>query len=167
MQMLITLLLSVLIHSHPLHVSFTSIAIDSMQHEASVSFKFYTDDFSLLFFHLYEKSVKPEKDKPFTPGEQALINLYMGNSFLLVSGNDTVTLDFVRKDQEDEFVWLFYKCTWPRDNPQNLVLTNKLMLDLYDEQTNLVIVSDGFAEKGYSFNYRNRRLDLNMHKALE
>ena len=165
--MLFSLLLSVLIHSHPMHVSFTSINIDSTQRQATVSCKFYPDDFSLLFFHLYEKSVKPEKEKPFTPGEQSLINKYMGNAFILVAGSDTVALDFVRKDQDDEFVWLHYSGALPQGNPRNLVLTNTLMLDLFDDQTNLVIVSDGSAEKGYSFNYRNRRLELNMHSAPE
>jgi hypothetical protein len=160
MQMLLTLLLSVMIHSHPLHVSFTSIAIDSAQHEATVTFKFYPDDFSLLFFHLYEKSVKPEKDKSFTPSEQALISKYMENAFVLVCGSDTVKLDFVRKDQDDEFVWLFYKGILPGSKLKNLVLTNKLLLDLYDDQTNLVIVTFGNVEQGFSFTYKNWQKEL-------
>ena len=149
------------IRAHPLHVSLTSIAFNTGNNEVSIIYKFYTDDFSLLFYHLYEKTVNPEKDKPFAPGELTLINNYISQSFHLVSGNDTLTLDFLRKEQEDEFVWLYYTGVFDESNPQEMiVLSNKLLLDLYDDQTNLVIVTLGNVEKGFSFTYNNWRKEL-------
>ena len=160
MTFLTTLLLSALMHLHPVHVSFTGIDIDSGNKQVSVSMKFYTDDFSLLFYHLYEKKVKPEMDTDFTPGELELINKYILGSFTLVAAGDTVALDFVRKDQEDLFVWLYYTSVLPSGYSNGLMLTNKLLLDLYEDQTNLVIFTDGKMEKGFSFTYKNWQKEL-------
>jgi hypothetical protein len=161
MTLFSTFLLGLALNSHPLHVSYTSIEIKPETRETLVSMKFYTDDFSLLFYHLYEKTVSPEKDKPFAPGELALINNYISQVFVLASGTDTLKLDFARKEQEDEFVWLYYTGVFPESNPQEMiVLSNRLLLDLYNDQTNLVIVTLGNVEKGFSFTYNNWRKEL-------
>jgi len=164
MTVLFTVLFSALLSNHPLHVSCTSIDISTEKKEASLTFKFYTDDFSLLFFHLYEKTLKPEIDQELTNTQLALINTYMDHSFSIVTGKDTVDLNFLRKEQDDVNIWLYYKGSLPKNLGRNVFLTNTLLLDLYGDQTNLVIVTQGKAEKGYTFNYNSYRQELDIEQ---
>jgi hypothetical protein len=146
--------------AHPLHVSFTSIEINAEKHEASLVYKFFTDDFSLLFYHLYEKNVIPQADTEFKENELKIINKYLNGAFQLVAGRDTLLFTYVKKEQNEESVWLHYKASLSGKRIKTLMLTNKLLLDLYEDQTNLVIISDGLAEKGYTFNFRERQSEI-------
>ncbi|HEX2394382.1 MAG TPA: DUF6702 family protein, partial [Bacteroidales bacterium] len=46
--------------SHPLHVAYTNIDINKDQETISVSHKVFTQDFVLLFAHLFEKNIEPK-----------------------------------------------------------------------------------------------------------
>jgi hypothetical protein len=167
MSMLFSILFTGLLLGHPLHVSLTSIDINPEQKEALVTCKFYTDDFSLLFYHLYEKNIKPETEKEFTDAELDLINKYMNGSFSMVTGKDTIALEYLRKDQNEESIWLYYKGILPKNKIKTVLLTNKLLLDLYEDQTNLVIITNKLVEKGYTFNYKIRQSELDFHKEFD
>lgn len=162
MTILLTALFSALLQFHPLHVSFTSIDIPKGKEEAALSFKFYTEDFSLLFYHLYEKNIQPVMDQEFSQDQLGVINGYLTKAFSLVSGQDTAALAFVRKEQNEENIWLYYQVDLPENLQNSLILTNLLMLDLYEDQTNLVIVTHGKNEKGYTFDARNHREEIDI-----
>ncbi len=167
MVLLNPVLVSLLFVAHPIHVSVTSLEINTEKKELFISHKMFTDDFSLLFYHLYEKNLQPQPGKDFTPVELEVINGYMSEAFILDLGRNRLPLRFVRKDQDDLSTWLYYSGELPTHHFKNLVLTNVLMLDLYEDQTNLVIVSDGRNEKGYTFNYMERRMEIEIFRDSE
>ncbi len=162
MTILLTALFSALMQFHPLHVSFTSIDIHKDKGEAALSFKFYTEDFSLLFYHLYEKNIRPSVDREFNQDQLGVVNGYLKEAFSLVSGQDTTDFRYIRKEQNEESIWLYYQADLPENMQNSLFLTNLLMLDLYEDQTNLVIITNGTHEKGYTFDYRKHRQELDI-----
>ena len=81
----------------------------------------------------------------------------MKHRFILVSGKDTINLLYNSKQQEDESLWLYYSGTLDKRNLKDLTINNLLLLDLYMDQTNLVIVNQGSTEKGLSFDWDNRQ----------
>jgi hypothetical protein len=153
---LIYLLLFTFLNSHPLHVSFTSVDFNSDLHEVSVTYKFFTDDFSLLLYHVFGKEIIFKNDQELTSSDIELIDSYLSRAFVIVEQKDTLNFDFIRKEQDDQSLWFYYKAKRTRNRVGDISITNLLMLNIYDDQTNLVILSDGMAEKGYSFNLRNR-----------
>ena len=167
MNLTFALLLTLGLNSHPVHVSVTSIDINTEKREISIAHKMFTDDFSLLFYHLYEKNIQPQVSKDFTPGELEVINGYISDAFILDWDKTRLPFRFVRKDQDDMSTWLYYSGELPAQDFNNLVLTNTLMLDLYEDQTNLVIVSDGKTEKGYTFNYMDRQMEIEIFQDSE
>lgn len=150
------------LYSHPLHVSFTSIDINPVQREVNLSVKLYTEDLKLVVFHLYEEQINPEVPQELTGNQLRLINRYMDRSFTLVSETDTVDLEYVRKEFSDEYIWLHFKGSLPGKDLSSLWLTNMILLDLYEDQTNLVILINGKHEQGYTFNYLIRRLEMGI-----
>ena len=160
--LLFTILFSALLAAHPIHVSVTSLDINTEKDTIFVSQKMYTEDFKLLFYHLYEKNIKPLQDKNLTQDELNLINGYMKDAFVVESGSTRLPLGFVRKDQDEESIWLYYTCPLPSDNISALMLTNSLLLQLFDDQTNLVIVTYRGADTGYTFNYDNWKSEIRL-----
>jgi hypothetical protein len=157
MIVITTLLFAFSFSLHPMHVAYTSIEVNPEQKTIAVVHKFFTADVSLLFYHLFEKSIEPQKDFEFSKAEIDLINNYMKERFILVSDNDTIDLNYLRKEQEDESIWLYYSGKFTKAKPKSLIINNLLMLDLYFDQTNLVIATHGMKENGFTFNFNNRQ----------
>lgn len=162
MTVLFSFMLLSSLHFHPMHVSFTSIDIDTEKKEVSLSLKLYASDFNLLFYHLYEVQINPEISRDFSSDQLTLLNKYLDKSLILFNGKDTLRYEYVRKEQDEDFIWLYFKGSWPGSNHKPVMLTNMLLLDLYEDQNNLVIVTRGTWEQGYSFNYRTRQLQLDI-----
>jgi hypothetical protein len=162
MASLNSLLLACFIAAHPLHVSFTNVEINRDKKIVTVSHKFYINDFSLLFYHLFEKNIEPQQDKAFSASEIQLINSYMGERFTLSNNTDTIGLKYLHKEQVDESIWLYYEGDLSNANFDSLTIENLLMLDLYEDQKNLVIITHGGKESGYEYDYTNLRSVLDI-----
>lgn len=157
MSLLLSLVIAVLSVSHPLHITYTSIEVDQVNDSISLSHKFYTNDFTLLFHHLFEKQVEPKMNQEFSAPELDLVQTYLSYRFILVSGTDTIRLNYLHKDQDDENVWLYFKGRLPENNLKSLSVRNQLLLDLYEDQTNLVIITCGKEERGFTFNIADQQ----------
>ncbi|HLO60075.1 MAG TPA: DUF6702 family protein [Bacteroidales bacterium] len=157
MSFLPSLILTAAVWMHPLHVAYTNIEINEQQKSISVTHKMYTNDFTLLFFHLFEKNIIPVDSADFRPSEIDLINHYMKYRFFLVADNDTLKLDYKGKQLDDEYIWLTFSGKFDTVPQANLEINDMLLLDLFMDQTNLVIVNNGPVEKGFSFNWDNRQ----------
>jgi hypothetical protein len=160
--LLLTILFSWLIAAHPVHVSVTNLEISTEKNTIFISQKMFTDDFDLLFYHLYEKNIKPLSGKDLSEAELALINGYMKDAFVVESGSTKLPLSFVRKEQNEESIWLYYTCPLPSKNISSLMLTNSLLLQLFDDQTNLVIVTFRGKDTGYTFNYNSWKSEIRL-----
>jgi hypothetical protein len=151
------LFLAFALFMHPVHVAISSVEIDSTG-VVRVSHKFYIDDFSLLFWHLYEKNIKPSDSVGFSENELAFVNGYLNEAFgLRCSGEGNIRMEYEGKDQDGEYLWIKYKGQMPADFGSAFTLTDEIMFDLNFDQTNLVIVSCGKFEQGYTFNYTGKR----------
>jgi hypothetical protein len=164
MVFLASVILAGFVSAHPMHISFTSVEFNDEKKTVTVSHKFYTNDFSLLFYHVYERIIEPQQDTLFTKAEIDLISQYMRERFMLLTDNDTIALEFIAKEQDGEFIWLSYRGDLLNTGIKSLVIDNLLMLDLFEDQTNLVIIARGSKENGFSFDYMNRRSVLNMEE---
>ncbi len=156
MSFILSLIITGLSILHPLHITYTSIEINRGNDSICLSHKFYTSDFTLLFYHLFEKQIEPAMNKEFSAQELDLIKTYLNYRFVLASGTDTIHLEYLRKDQDDESLWLYLKGKLPDNGLKSLSVQNQLLLDLYDDQTNLVIIICGKEEKGFTFNITNQ-----------
>jgi hypothetical protein len=157
MTLIPALIVAASISLHPLHVAYTNIEIDPEQKTISVTHKIFTNDFTLLFFHLFEKNIIPQENIEFQSAEIDLIDQYMEQRYILLTVSHTIRLNYKSKQLEEETLWLYYSGRFEKDPPLDLTINNLLLLDLYIDQTNLVIVNHGPSEKGLTFNWDNRQ----------
>jgi hypothetical protein len=156
MQILPALIIAASVTMHPMHVAYTNIEISQDQKTVTVSHKIYTADLTLLFAHLFEKNIVPSDTTEFKQTEIDLITHYMKYRFNLVAGTDTIQLGFKSKQMDDEHIWLTFNGNLPPGFKGELTINNMLLLDLYMDQKNLVILNNGSIEKAFTFNWDNR-----------
>lgn len=146
-----------LFSAHPLHVAYSNVEIDQENSTIEVSHKIYIQDFTLLFVHLFEQHIEPKDESDFSEQEIRMIDGYMKERFIIITGNDTLDLNYSKKQQDEETVWLFYSGKLKKKLPAKLEISNMLLLDLFMDQTNLLILNDGSTEKGITFNWDKRQ----------
>jgi hypothetical protein len=163
MNILASCLMLNLLALHPVHVSYTSVDIAAETGEINMVCKFFTDDLKLLFYHFYDRELPFDPGKDLTGDEVDLISRHLLGSFVLKEGDDKpVNFTFVRKEQNEESIWLYFRGKFDQQMPDAIALTNTLLLDLFEDQTNLLILTTGGDEKGVRFDYRTREMKIKL-----
>lgn len=148
------LLLFVLLVFHPVHVSVTSMEYSKGEKIFLVSFKVFTDDFETIVERKYGVNLNLGKeDELKNAGEY--FNRYFRESFsFIVNGEDLKEPVFLEKKMNDIAVWLYYR--YPIScSVEKVEIMNIIMLDMFMDQSNLLIFKYNDFEKGFIFN-RNK-----------
>lgn len=153
------LLISNFFLMHPVHVSITNLDIQSEKDTISLSFKVFTDDFQLLVNQLYDIQLDLSENGNYDLHREQ-INTYFQDHFkLIVKGKELKYINTGIK-RNDEAVWFFYRIVSKKDL-KTFVIRNTLMLDLYPDQKNLLIMKKGNLERGYQFNIKKKEYTIN------
>ena len=144
---------------HPVHVSVTSMDIDPETGQINVSIKLFSDDLEELISRKYnvQLGITALED----PGDNIeALNRYIAEAFLCkINGKDTVVLEFSKLKINEEAIWLYYTYNYP-GKIRKMDMTNMLMLEKYEDQTNLLILTYNDIQNGYRLNNKNQELSL-------
>jgi len=144
---------------HPIHVSVTSLEYLEDEELFSASFKIFTDDFEAILFRNYGVKLKIDED-PKPESQIPYFNRYISESFYFIVNEDKKMIPlFERKKVNEEAVWLYYsfKCS---QSIKSVRIHNALMMDMFDDQTNLLIFKYFDLEKGYRF--KKSKMDIQI-----
>ena len=145
---------------HPVHVSVTNLEIQSENNSISLSFKVFTDDFQLMIDQLYNVKVDLSENGNYDLHKKQIDN-YLKDNFTLINNGKELIFTNTGIKTNDEAVWFFYKTTINKDL-KSFVIRNSLMLDLYPDQKNLLILKYGEIERGYQFNFKKKEITINL-----
>lgn len=154
------LLISNFFLMHPVHVSVTNLEIQSENNSISLSFKVFTDDFQSVIDQLYNIKVNLSENENYDLNKEHIDNYLNDNFTIIVNGKELIFTNTGIKTN-DEAVWFFYKTTINKDF-KSFVIRNSLMLDLYPDQKNLLILKYGKIERGYQFNFKKKEITINL-----
>ena len=132
---------------HPVHVSLTSVDYAPKDGFVNVFVKMYLDDF-LLDAEQYEDIFLKDNRK-----SKKITEKYINQKFVIKANNKTLKGKInnfeVIKSLEDEIkVYMEYKTS---RKPKELLIRNLIMTDLYEDQSNLVIIKIDNFEDGFKF----------------
>ena len=148
---------------HPVHVSVTNLDLDPVRGKVELSVKIFADDFQDLILHKYgvQLNIIEEED----PGDKiAAVNEYMQEALQLVfNGNETADLQFVDAKLNEEAIWLFYKYEH-QNKIRKVDIVNRVMLEKFRDQTNLMIVTYNNKQNGYRLDNKTTDLSFNIKK---
>ena len=89
-----------------------------------------------------------------TTKEQHAVTDYIDRNFIITDGQQhRIPVEFTGWKLEDFSVWLFFNAN-PKDEISSITLQNTIMLDLFSDQVNLVILQLGDIQNGFEFNKR-------------
>jgi hypothetical protein len=147
---------------HPVHVSLLNIDIEPDTGNIQVVFKFFSDDFENIILRKY--NVQLNITQKVDPGKQIeAINSYIEESFeMAINGKKIETWEFVRNELDDLAIWLYYNSKYT-GHIETVSLKDEVMMDLFNDQTNLVIFTYGDKQNGYRLNNKNRHIAFNLN----
>ena len=127
---------------HAFHTSLTQIEFNQKEKSLEISIRVFTDDFETTLSKLNggQKIIIAANDK-----NDAIINKYIQQHFGLISPQkQKKTLNFIGKEIEGVATWIYLEVP---DSPNGgtsyqavtgSILENKILVDTFDDQTNLV-----------------------------
>jgi hypothetical protein len=142
---------------HPVHVSLLNVDLDQKTGKIEIVFKFYSDDFERIIFNKY--AIDLDITDKVDPGEKIdAINKYIDESFQLsINGMKIDKWEYTGNQINEGAIWLYYTYLWPGEM-QKISITDGVMMDLFEDQTNLVIVNWFDQQNGYRLNNKNREI---------
>ncbi len=146
---------------HPVHVSVANIELDRKSDSVTVSLKIFSDDFQNLIMQKYgvEMNIIGQEH----PGEQIdVIHRYIEEAFSLrINGKSKTRLEFHHLEMNREAIWLYYSGSISR-NIHKIRVKNAVMMELFQDQTNLVIVSHENGQEGYRLTHGHECFEIEL-----
>lgn len=144
---------------HPVHVSITNMHYDENEKEINFSTKIFKKDFQLLFVHLNEINVDFD-DITCIKDNRILIEKYIDKSFKLYANGQMLDISLDKIQTKSHDVWL-YGTAEIKEPIQSIKIINTLLLDLYFDQKNLVILSVKGKDYSHQFEIKNTEFEIN------
>lgn len=162
MKFLVVLLsLKLFSFMHPLHVSIMNFEYSSQTKTAEISVKVFTDDFELAFIHNYNVMLNLGKPN-IHPEWRCYVDEYFSKMFILkINGSKSIPVLFKNYSIEEDGIKLYFSAP-VKGRVKSIQMDNALLLDVFENQTNLVIMSVNGQEKGYSLNFSNYKINQNI-----
>ncbi|MEE4196742.1 MAG: DUF6702 family protein [Bacteroidales bacterium] len=140
---------------HPVHVSFTNLEYLEEQDKISISFQLFTDDFELLFFHLYEQKLDLSQQESYHQNADKA-DQYFNQHFTIETEKEKYRLIPHGYKTTGEFTWFYYQINLDNSLPNELKIKHTVLFDLFFDQKNLLIFKWGEIEMGHQFDIRNK-----------
>ncbi|MGE0090169.1 MAG: DUF6702 family protein [Bacteroidales bacterium] len=144
---------------HPVHVSVANIEYSKDLNKINISIKIFEDDFRLLFFHLNQVEVDLRIESNYNKYNN-LIKSYFNDHFKLsTNSNDILNLEITSWKINEDAIWFYFDTKVEKDISL-LKISNSLLLDLYFDQKNLVIIKTPNHELGYQFDCKTTEEEI-------
>lgn len=130
-----------------------------------IAVKVNTEDFELAIAHNYNIILNLNKKEELKDCDK-----YIGNYFvkaLQIFVNDVkLPLILTRKETEDGSTWLYFDVP-VKEEVKEITIKNALLLDIFMDQTNMVILTHDGKEKGYKLDFYTRDINYSINQLSE
>lgn len=120
---------------HKFYLSNTSIEFNAQNRAIEITSKIFTDD---LEHTLEAKGIANHSLYPQTPEVFESVKKYIGENLSLQVSGRNVVLNFLGYSVDNDMTTLFLEGSY--FDPNSVIVTNTILLDLYSDQQNIVEV---------------------------
>ncbi len=138
---------------HPVHLTVTNVEYDKQSKAFLIKYRFFSDDLQKIIYIKYGE--KPDFTDPKNKQTKELLHNYITGRFALyVDGQQIPSRSFDIKSYQLQDITLWVNVRVPyKQHFQNIKVINRLMTDLYNDQSNLLI-----------FTYNSKQFALRFSK---
>ena len=153
---ILALLIPVKVPAHPLHLSITNITYENGK--LNIRIKSFRDDWEVGYFHFHSKpidfSVPENREIPW-------FNDYLYSHFSITTGKESppLTMETDSVSLEENAMTIEMHAMVPK-SPNSLYIYNALLIDIYPDQSNLVIFVYENKETGIKFDVRKQDAEV-------
>ncbi|MBK8701564.1 MAG: hypothetical protein IPN29_19255 [Saprospiraceae bacterium] len=134
---------------HEFHISKTEINYDTKTASLQLTIHIFIDDLERALTKTNRKSLKLGTDKEATDSD-LLISQYLMDNLKLESAGKKLEVAFLGKEPSEDFQALYCYLEVPLSkSSESLSISNNLLLEIYDDQKNMVIVSRNRKQVGH------------------
>jgi hypothetical protein len=131
--------------NHPLHFSVVNINLDKDSRTLSYSVRLFQEDLIVLIGMLNHEALHKNQEL-----DSNAVHAYISGAFQIFSNEKQVVCDLMKKESSELEYWLYYETILP-NIPEMITIQNRIFLELFQDQQNLVIFSFKNKEKGLTF----------------
>lgn len=138
---------------HAFHTSLTEMRYNTKSKGFEVSLRVFTDDLEKVLSHdnQNKKIIVENNDK-----NDALVEQYVKKHFMLVnSKNQLKAVQYIGKEKEGDATWIYLELPMS-EALSGLRLKNDVLIDMFEDQTNIVNVFVKEEKKSFIFNAKTK-----------
>ncbi len=133
---------------HDIHISVTEMKIENQNVEIAV--KIFKDDlFVALLKHFDQKSIPEDLEQIKT-----LIDQYVKAKLIIKNGREEVPLSFEGIEPGFDAIWCYFKISESSVGGISLTIENRLLFEIFDDQTNILHFESDSGKKAVTFERR-------------
>lgn len=144
MQYLLIICLSLVSMLHDIHISKTDVHYKSEQSSLQITAHIYLDDLEEDMRRKYGfKDLKLCTKYESMQGDSAVVK-YVTDHLKISNDSIPLQLNYIGKEISEDYkaAWIYFET--PIDEPKALKIEDTILLDLYDDQKNIVMVKKDF-----------------------
>jgi len=153
MQLILTYALSTIFFLHPFYVSVTEINHNQEANSLECTIKTFTSDLEQSLKDQGFENLFIGTDKEVSTTD-SLINNYLNDVFAFKVNEEHIAFNYLGKEVEDDVTWIYLEMN-AIPELKSIEITNKLLFDFQETQTNLVHLFTNDEE--YSFLFKKGR----------
>ena len=150
-------LLFLLLVFHPVHISVTNMEYNKGEKIFLVSFKVFTDDFETIVERKYGVNLNLGKEDELENADEYFSRYFRESFSFIVNGEELKEPVYLEKKMNDISVWLYYKYSIS-GNVKDVGIKNIIMLDIFMDQSNLLIFKYNDFEEGFVFDRKKNTI---------
>jgi hypothetical protein len=144
--------------THPIHIAVCELNYNKQQRSLEISHKIFYDDLETTINKRYDVKLNLNTPKEL-PNADEYIHKYITTSFIIRQQGKILPMTYVGKEYEQDAVWVYYEII-NTPSTANLLITNQLLMDEFDDQSNLLHFQQQDYKKSLRFTLQDRVLEL-------
>lgn len=148
------------LNAHPVHISVSNFEITG--DSSLIAVKLFKDDLQLAIYHNYSVEIPLENIGDAKYSE--IILKYLSENISVDPDESTsFYLSYTGNEINEEAIWIYYSAG-NLLQAESIYLINTIFLDIYEDQTNLVIINFRGKQQGYRFNILQTEKEIELNE---
>ena len=139
--------------AHDFHTSLTEMRYNAKSKIFEISLRVFTDDLEkvLSVTNQNKKFLVENNDK-----NDPFVEMYVKKHFMVINAkNQKTTINYIGKEKEGEATWIYLEMP-VNESIKGSKIQNDVLIDMFDDQTNIVNIFVNNEKKSFLFTVKNR-----------
>lgn len=157
--LLVVVLICSFAPTHKFYFSLTAIKVNNGNNNAAISCKLFTDDLEEILYLKTKVKFDLTKSLESKTANDAILN-YINDHLFISLQNKKIPLKFIGFELEGDVTWIYIEAPMNSSKIKTLTITNTLLCDLTQEQTNLMHINWNGKDFSEKLTCTNNRFEL-------